>query len=47
VKYWNEQLDNDAMSKAYVLQQFSALPEGASLVANQIDNGIAYTEWAG
>ncbi len=47
VKYWNEQLDNNAMSKSYVLQQFSALPEGSSLVANLIANGIAYTEWAG
>jgi hypothetical protein len=47
VTYWNQQLDKGAITKAYVLQQFSALPEGAALVANLIANGIQYQEWVG
>lgn len=47
VAYWNQQLDKGSMTKAYVLQQFSALPEGVALVANLIANGIAYQEWVG
>jgi len=47
VTYWNQQLDKGASTKAYVLQQFATLPEGASLVANLVANGIVYQEWVG
>jgi len=47
VTYWNQELDAGRISKAAVLVQFATLPEGASLVANLIANGIAYTEWVG
>jgi hypothetical protein len=47
VAYWNQELNNGARSKAEVLVQFATLPEGASLVANLIANGIQYQEWVG
>jgi Ca2+-binding RTX toxin-like protein len=47
VAYWNQQLDAGNVSKAAVLVAFATLPEGASIVAPLIANGIAYTEWVG
>lgn len=46
VAYWNQQLDAQTVSKAYVLEQFATLPEGAALVASAVSHGIAYTQWA-
>jgi serralysin len=47
VAYWNQELDAGRISKAAVLVQFATLPEGASLVANEISSGIIYQEWVG
>lgn len=47
VAYWNAELDAGRVSKAYVLEQFATLPEGAALVAPAIAHGIAYTQWVG
>lgn len=47
VTFWNHELDTGKRSKAEVLVQFATLPEGASLVADLIANGIAYQEWVG
>jgi hypothetical protein len=45
VSYWNQQLNTNAVSKAYVLEQFATLPEGAALVASSLSHGIAYVQW--
>lgn len=47
IAYWNQELNAQRMTKAYVLEQFATLAEGAQLVAPLIANGIAYTEWVG
>ena len=47
IAYWNQQLDAGNVSKAAVLVAFATLPEGASIVAPLIANGISYTEWLG
>ena len=47
VAYWNQELDAGRISKAAVLVQFATLPEGASLVANEISSGIIYQDWVG
>jgi len=47
ISYWNNALNNSAVSKAYVLEQFATLPEGVSLVATAISHGIAYQQWTG
>ena len=45
VAYWTTQMNAGKVSKADALVQFATLPEGASLVANLIANGITYQEW--
>jgi hypothetical protein len=47
VAYWNGQLNTGAATKAFVLEQFATLAEGAALVAPAIAHGIAYTQWVG
>jgi hypothetical protein len=47
VAYWNQELDAGRVSKAAALVAFATLPEGASLVADLIANGIPYTEFIG
>ena len=47
VAYWNQQLNTGAVTKAYVLEQFATLPEGAANVAPTIAHGIAYQQWVG
>jgi hypothetical protein len=47
VAYWNQQLNTGAATKAFVLEQFATLAEGAALVAPAIAHGIAYTQWVG
>ena len=47
VAYWNQQLNTGAATKAFVLEQFATLAEGAALVAPTIAHGIAYTQWVG
>jgi hypothetical protein len=47
VAYWNQELNSGAVTKAYVLEQFATLPEGAADVAPAIAHGIAYTQWVG
>ncbi len=47
VAYWNQQLNNGAATKAFVLEQFATLAEGAALVAPTIAHGIAYQQWVG
>jgi hypothetical protein len=47
IGYWNNVLSTGLASKAYVLQQFAASPEGAGIVAPLIANGIPYQEWVG
>jgi hypothetical protein len=47
VAYWNQQLNTGAATKAFVLEQFATLAEGAALVAPAIVHGIAYTQWVG
>jgi hypothetical protein len=44
VAYWNGQLNTGAATKAFVLEQFATLAEGAALVAPAIAHGIAYTQ---
>lgn len=47
IAYWNSQLDRGVVTKAFVLEQFATLPEGAALVAPTISHGITYTQWVG
>jgi hypothetical protein len=47
VAYWNGQLNTGAATKAFVLEQFATLAEGAALVAPAIAHGIAYQQWVG
>ena len=47
VAYWNGQLNTGAATKAFVLEQFATLAEGAALVAPAISHGIAYQQWVG
>jgi hypothetical protein len=47
VAYWTGEMDAGRINKAQALVQFATLPEGASLVANLIANGIQYQEWTG
>ena len=47
IAYWNQQLNTGAATKAFVLEQFATLAEGAALVAPTIAHGIAYTQWVG
>jgi len=47
VNYWNQQLNAGTVTKAYALEQFATLGEGATLVAPTIANGIHYTQWVG
>ena len=47
IAYWNGQLNSGAASKAFVLEQFATLPEGAADVASAIAHGIHYTQWVG
>ena len=47
VAYWNGQLNTGAASKAFVLEQFATLAEGAALVAPAIAHGIAYQQFLG
>lgn len=47
VTYWIGEMDAGRVSKASALVAFATLPEGASLVANLIANGIPYQEWVG
>jgi Ca2+-binding RTX toxin-like protein len=47
VAYWTGEMDAGRVSKAQALVQFATLPEGASLVAPLIANGIQYQEWVG
>ena len=47
ITYWNTQLNSGAVTKAYVLEQFATLPEGAANVAPTIAHGIAYQQWVG
>lgn len=47
VAYRNKVLNEGSATKAYVLEQFATLPEGASNVASLIANGISYTEYVG
>jgi len=47
ITYWNTQLNSGAVTKAYVLEQFATLAEGAANVAPTIAHGIAYTQWVG
>jgi len=47
VTYWNQQLNSGAATKAFVLEQFATLAEGAALVAPTIAHGIAYQQWVG
>ena len=47
IAYWNQQLDTGAATKAFVLEQFATLAEGAALVAPTIAHGIAYQQWVG
>jgi len=47
VTYWNQQLNSGAATKAFVLEQFATLPEGAANVAPTIAHGITYTQWVG
>jgi hypothetical protein len=47
IAYWNGQLNSGAASKAFVLEQFATLPEGAADVASAIAHGIAYQQWVG
>lgn len=47
VNFWNAQLDKSALSRSEILVDFATLPEGASLVASDITQGIAYTQWVG
>lgn len=47
VAYWNQQLNSGAATKAFVLEQFATLAEGAALVAPTIAHGIAYQQWVG
>lgn len=45
VAYWNQELDAGRVTKAFVLEQFATLSEGAQLVAPAIANGIVYQQW--
>jgi hypothetical protein len=47
VAYWTGEMDVGRVSKTQALVQFATLPEGASLVAPLIANGIQYQEWLG
>ena len=47
VAYWNKVLNDGTVTKAAVLEAFATLPEGASLVAADIANGISYQQWVG
>ena len=47
VAYWNQQLNTGAATKAFVLEQFATLAEGATLVAPAISHGITYQQWVG
>jgi len=47
ITYWNQQLNSGAATKAFVLEQFATLAEGAALVAPTIAHGITYTQWVG
>ena len=47
VAYWTGEMDAGRVTKAQALVQFATLPEGASLVAPLIANGIQYQEWLG
>ena len=47
VAYWNQQLNTGAATKAFVLEQFATLAEGAALVAPTIAHGIQYQQWVG
>ena len=47
VAYWNGQLNTGAATKAFVLEQFATLAEGAALVAPAIAHGIVYQQWVG
>lgn len=47
VAYWNQELNAGRVTKAFVLEQFATLAEGAQLVASAIANGISYTEYVG
>ena len=47
ISYWNQQLNSGAVTKAYVLEQFATLAEGATLVAPTVSHGIAYTDYVG
>ena len=47
ITYWNTQLNSGAVTKAYVLEQFATLAEGAANVAPTIANGIQYQQWVG
>jgi len=47
IAYWNGQLNTGAATKAFVLEQFATLAEGAALVAPTISHGIAYQQWVG
>jgi len=47
IAYWNGQLNTGAATKAFVLEQFATLAEGAALVAPTIAHGIAYQQWVG
>jgi hypothetical protein len=47
VAYWNQQLNTGAATKAFVLEQFATLAEGAALVAPAIAHGIQYQQWVG
>jgi len=47
IAYWNQQLNTGAATKAFVLEQFATLAEGAALVAPAISHGITYQQWVG
>jgi len=47
VAYWNQKLITGAVNKAYVLEQFTTLAEGAALVVPAITHKIAHKQWLG
>ena len=47
VAYWNQKLNTGEVNKAFKLEQFATVAEGAALVVPAIAHGIAYQQWVG
>ena len=47
VAYWNQKLNTGEVNKAFKLEQFATVAEGAALVVPAIAHGIAHKQWLG